>query len=270
MTQNSHAAARLTIVEDDGSRPVAVISSDYYKFPELFIDVFVVGDAYEQAMFAQLFVKARCRKAESIEKADLVVFSGGDDVNPALYGETAHPQTAFDSERDKIDMAVYEECYTHGVPMLGICRGAQFGHVMNGGKLFQHVDRHFGDHPIYCQNEKRMLERVSSVHHQMCIEHPDMDVLAFCGRSTERWFNEKTSELNTKKDIEAFFYRDSCFIGIQGHPEYSGYDDFAGWTFRTLDHLVNCNTDLALKDGVRRIKPDILEQRTSKIAKLLN
>jgi gamma-glutamyl-gamma-aminobutyrate hydrolase PuuD len=230
--------------------------------PDLYNDIFVVGDDYEQAMFAKMFAKSRCRKAKTIEEADIVVFTGGDDVDPTLYGETLHPQTSFNVTRDKEDLEIYAECYNLGVPMLGICRGAQFGHVMNGGKLYQHVDNHYGDHPMYDVINKRQLEKVSSVHHQMVMPNEGMEVLGFCGKSRVRWLNEKEKEEKINKDIEAFFYRDTCFLGVQGHPEYSGYDEFLQWTLKTLQIYVNENTDLILNnDGVRRLKPEILAQR---------
>lgn len=259
----------LVVVDTAGDRPVTVISSNYRTFPELYLDVYVHGDNWEQASFAQLFVKARCKKAETIEKADIVVFVGGDDVNPMLYGAKAHEKSRWSAHRDREDLDMYAKCYAAGIPMVGVCRGMQFLAAMNGDVLYQDVDEHYGDHPIYVVNEKRMIDRISSVHHQMVKKSANMEVVAFCGRAKEKWLDPTTCE-SSGTDVEALFYRETCCFGVQGHPEYSGYDDYAGWFFRALDQYINCNPDLKLIDGVRRIKPDLLKQRENKAISELN
>lgn len=76
----------------------------------------------------------RCR---SIRDADIVVWSGGPDVTPALYGHTARPETRFHVDRDFNDMLAYRFSGKARL-RLGICRGAQFLNVMSGGELYQH------------------------------------------------------------------------------------------------------------------------------------
>lgn len=266
MTQTTNAVTPI----NKGERTVQIIKSDYIKFPELYMDVFVVSDdPYEHSAFAKMFVKAYCRKAETIDKADLVVFTGGEDLNPKLYHQKAHESVRWNDRRDKKDIEAYSKCYQEGIPMLGICRGAQFLHVMNGGELYQHVDHHTGDHRMYCTRQKKMIERVSSVHHQLVVENRMMEVLGFvAGKSEERWVSPSQVEKGPNSDIEAFFYRDTCSIGIQGHPEYSGYDEFLEWTFDTLLNLIDYNPDLKLIDSFRRIPPDTLHMREETFLKL--
>jgi len=235
-------------------RPITLIKDTTLKIPELWLEVWVVGDASEQAAFAELFVRACCRKAKSPLEADLVIFSGGSDVNPKLYGEVQHPKTYFNDRRDQEDIAVYRDCLDHGVPMLGICRGAQFLHVMNGGKLYQDVDGHYGDHSMFDIFNKRTIPKISSVHHQMVIENKKMEVLAISvGQSKKRAATPSKIEEGDSNDIEAFWYKDTCCIGIQGHPEYRGYYQYAQWTFDLLEELVVHNNDLVWGDNIRRI-----------------
>src|SRR3546814_5523779 len=106
--------------------------------------------------------------ADTPEEADLVVFVGGADVDPALYGAERHQTTFPDTDQDQRDMELFKTCYENGIPMLGVCRGAQFLNVMHGGKLYQDVDNHVGDHPIYDTQNKRVIHNVSSIHHKMC------------------------------------------------------------------------------------------------------
>lgn len=240
---------------------VLVMKDSHMDYPDMWLDVYVAGDEYEQAAFADMFVQACCRKAKSPLEADLVVFTGGADVDPALYGEKAHPLTHFRPERDESDIKLYKLCVDNGIPMFGVCRGAQFGHVMNGGKLFQHVDGHNGDHSIYDVIGKRVIHKVSSVHHQMVRRHTGMTVLAENGSATVRWMNDKEKIEGHVMDVEAFFYRDTCFLGVQGHPEYKNYSKYMQWCLDLIQKYVVENPDIALTDRYRRIKKDLLELR---------
>lgn len=60
---------------------------------------------------------------KEIKNADLVVFYGGADVDPVLYGEDRHKQTTVDSERDIRDIELFKYAYDNKKRMLGICRG---------------------------------------------------------------------------------------------------------------------------------------------------
>ena len=69
-----------------------------------------------------------------------LLLTGGDDVNPARYGEPPHPQTeAPDDERDALECALIEEALARDVPLFGICRGLQVMNVCLGGSLIQHL-----------------------------------------------------------------------------------------------------------------------------------
>jgi len=245
----------------EGTRRVTFAKDVVLQYPELWLDVFVAGSPYEEKQFAEMFVRSRCHKAATPEEADLVVFSGGPDVDPLLYGETAHHSTRTDVPRDKRDVELYAFCLKQGIPMLGICRGAQFLHVMNGGKLYQDVDGHYGDHDMWDIKNKQLVRGISSVHHQLVRDNSDggMEIIAFSsGKSKTRHINNVDVETGTNRDIEAFFYRDTCCIGIQGHPEYRGYASFTKWTLDLLNQLVMENPDLEYRGKKCRMKLDRL------------
>lgn len=74
------------------------------------------------------------------EQIDGYLFTGGHDVNPALYGESPVPQDElFCDRRDRLEKMVFDYCFDHDVPALGICRGIQFFNVMRGGSLWQDI-----------------------------------------------------------------------------------------------------------------------------------
>lgn len=75
-----------------------------------------------------------------LEGLDGLIITGGKDVDPARYGQDAHPET--DSprlDRDAWEDALLTAAIAAGLPFLGICRGAQMLNVALGGTLHQHL-----------------------------------------------------------------------------------------------------------------------------------
>ncbi|GAA3436519.1 gamma-glutamyl-gamma-aminobutyrate hydrolase family protein [Kutzneria kofuensis] len=71
---------------------------------------------------------------------DGLVIAGGADVDPARYGESAHPETlGVRPDRDETDFALVESALAAGLPLIGVCRGMQVLNVVLGGTLTQHV-----------------------------------------------------------------------------------------------------------------------------------
>jgi gamma-glutamyl-gamma-aminobutyrate hydrolase PuuD len=255
------------------TRKVTLIKDTTLTYPTLCFKVYVepdpaVGAKVDEARFAKMFARAQCRRAETVSEADLVVFGGGSDVDPQLYGEVPHESTFCDPKRDNRDMQLYLYCVENGIPMFGVCRGAQFLHVMNGGKLFQDVDNHNGSHSMFDLISKKNIEKVSSCHHQMVMPNVSngMEIIATASKSMERWANNKNCFIGAYSDIEAFFYRDTCCIGVQGHPEYEGYHYFTKWCLDLLEELVFNSPDLVWTDNnqqgsVLRMKPELMRQR---------
>lgn len=74
-----------------------------------------------------------------------LVFTGGEDINPSLYGEAARAETGTpDDDRDKFEVSALKAAIAGGLPVLAICRGHQVVNVALGGRLDQHVEGHHG------------------------------------------------------------------------------------------------------------------------------
>lgn len=199
---------------------------------------YILGGAFFGDV-VRLFAEAGFERADSVEEADVVVFSGGTDVNPALYGAQRHPRTqASNTTRDEYEKAVYELALKEGKIMYGICRGAQFLHVMNGGELWQHVEGHAGpDHLIYDLDDDLCVE-VTSYHHQMLALNTKLEVLAVCVDQISRRFESDTmtlalGESETEIEIEAGYYLDTKCLFVQGHPEV-GSPEYRSWSMAKL------------------------------------
>lgn len=69
---------------------------------------------------------------------DGLLLSGGDDLDPALYGAAPHPKLGpLDPPRDAFELALYRAARAAGRPVLAICRGMQLVNVAHGGTLIQ-------------------------------------------------------------------------------------------------------------------------------------
>lgn len=75
-----------------------------------------------------------------VARLDGLVISGGADVDPARYGQDAHPRTsAWRPDRDAWELALLDAADAAGLPVLGVCRGMQLMAVHAGGTLDQHT-----------------------------------------------------------------------------------------------------------------------------------
>jgi len=77
--------------------------------------------------------------ADALDRTDGVLLTGGDDVAPALYGETPHETVVVDPERDEFEIGLVLEARKRGLPILAICRGVQVLNVACGGSLVQDI-----------------------------------------------------------------------------------------------------------------------------------
>ena len=77
---------------------------------------------------------------ETLEILDGIVFTGGSDVDPELYGEEPHEETfGVHRQRDDAELALLKGALERDIPVLGICRGIQVLNVALGGDLHQHL-----------------------------------------------------------------------------------------------------------------------------------
>lgn len=190
--------------------------------------IYIVGGGFE---YIRLMYNLRCDGAKGVEDADVVLFTGGEDVNPELYGEKALERTNFNRLRDEKEKAIYHIALERGIPMVGICRGGQFLNVMNKGQMWQHVTNHcVKSHPMkievppFNENGKSRVIDVTSTHHQMMIPTDEAIII---GTACEAYEKQKPGYAATgtprweDPDIEVVFYDDTNCLCFQPHPEFT-------------------------------------------------
>ena len=172
---------------------------------------------------------------ELISKIDGILFTGGADVEPALYGKPELREQCEDIDpiRDTKEFEFAKKADELGLPIFGICRGLQLLNVHYGGTLI--ADLESTGKPPHNKNEGKdrrhnvhlepgklvkKISRVSdgnvtSAHHQAIDElAPGMAISA------------KSSDDNV---IEAIEWNDQSgkpyFLAVQWHPERMEYEE---------------------------------------------
>lgn len=184
----------------------------------------------------------------------LAIFTGGEDVDPSVYDHPKWNGTYSNIDRDRYEIAAFEKCLKAKIPMLGICRGAQFLCAMAGGKLVQDVTNHGQYHYLKFINEKGEWEvspeKVTSTHHQMqfpwTIKGGRFKILAGSPQPISRhyafekklWKAGEEGEIPAKMQIEpdVVFYQDINALGIQYHPEWM---DNTSWGMKYARRLID-------------------------------
>lgn len=179
--------------------------------------------------------------ATSYEEADILMFTGGHDVNPELYGEKRHPNTMINKLRDEQEVYMFNKAKADGKKFVGICRGGQFLNVMNGGRMFQHVNGHSSMHNMVTHHGD--VIKVTSTHHQMMRPAYDGQLLGYARESHKREFmkgDRITTEYAKHKDPEVVFYPKTNSLCFQPHPEFTcdGVDECREYFYELLEDLL--------------------------------
>ena len=165
-----------------------------------------------------------------IKSVDGVIFAGGVDFDPGLYGSDAYDLVEeYSTVQDRSDLNLLGLAIAENKPILGICRGMQLINIYYGGSLYEDLPSQFGIsishregsdgfayHRINFNESSRLYNKlgeeksreVNSMHHE------GIRALANGLLATA------TSDDGLVEAIENPYY-DSYMMGVQWHPEYS-------------------------------------------------
>lgn len=147
--------------------------------------------------------------------ADVVVILGGDDIEPALYGQADRRprRSAYEHRADRLQIAAIMDAVGAGRPLLGLCRGHQLLNVALGGSLVQHVPGHrgTGGDPFVATTVDLSPVAPGLRGPAMCTHHQAIDELG-----------EGLMALTRSGDgvIEAIAHESLPLLGVQWHPEH--------------------------------------------------
>ena len=177
-----------------------------------------------------------------LRDCNLLVFTGGADVTPGLYGEE-NVNAMTDYRRDREELELFQFAQAAGIPMLGICRGSQFLHVCMGGSLWQDVTDHCCQHSLRDLETDDIIDDTTSTHHQMVrmkwdnYDGPDAAGFTLVAVPDENrskhyqcgdGFYERNHAVLNEVEVYRYDRDGTSIMGVQGHPEWST-PEFASW-----------------------------------------
>lgn len=228
--------------------------------------VYIVANRRSDTLYHNMFIDKGWIVTNSLLDADLVQFTGGEDVSPYLYGEELHNKTMCNINRDKKESLIFHIALAHNKPMAGICRGGQFLNVMCGGTLWQHVNGHANAslHEVIDLISGEVY-RATSTHHQMMKPAPYAKVIGVAFECTwkeschragtsnisyidnknpryegdmEILFYNNALDRHSSKDVKEKIYKACRVLCFQPHPEFKGFPDLADRYFDYVDDLL--------------------------------
>jgi putative glutamine amidotransferase len=118
----------------------------------------VYTDALERAGAMPVIVPPLdpARAEALIDRVDGLVFTGGEDVDARLYGQTPHPKAEPPhAARDRWEIALARAARDRRTPTLAICRGIQVVNVAFGGSLIQDIASQHPSALVHTRSDER-------------------------------------------------------------------------------------------------------------------
>lgn len=165
---------------------------------------------------------------------DVLLVHGGSDISPSLYQKAVGSRTGAShqlSGRDHCEWQLMKKAKTLGIPIIGICRGAQMLCALEGGFLIQDVTNHGRSHEVVT-NDKRKFS-TNSCHHQMLnpfnTEHEIVCQTTYSVSDHYLDVDEKGKDIKVEMPFEPEFvyFPKAKGIAIQWHPEWMDIDCMA-------------------------------------------
>lgn len=176
-------------------------------------------------------------REEYLSQVDGLIIPGGNDCDPALYGQTKHPDSILmDRRRQDADLALLALAERKGLPTLGICLGYQLMNIMRGGTLHQSIVAKFPESKVV---HTRLAEHdpsnpTRSSYHEVMVR-PDTHLHAIYKKRSVRTNSRHRQGVDQlgRGLIPAAFAPDGIlealedyslpfFVGVQWHPENLG------------------------------------------------
>lgn len=207
------------------------ISEKGLTLPTTYIDA--INDTEGVPMVLAKTLDAGKVKAQ-IDSIDALLLTGGNDIEPALFNEEPHRALGeIEPGRDEYESSLIERAVEKGIPVLGICRGAQILNIQQGGTMYQDIynqideelnqhtqkaARNYLAHTVNIKEGSLLHEitgetsiRTNTFHHQANKEVPDHFIIS------------ATSPDGVVEAVESTMHE--FVLGLQWHPEGTYFND---------------------------------------------
>lgn len=212
-------------------RPVIGVTADYNDALTQYSTPYAYCAAVEAAGGLPLMLPYRADLSLVPAYADLVdgmLFSGGNDLDPAAWGETTHPEArAIDPHRETFERALMAEVERRRTPTMGICLGSQLMNVHRGGSLNQFIP----DLGLAPTIEHRRLGTEWTFRHPVTVVPDSVVARAIGGTTVESNSSHKQSIKTVGRGLRVIAHAPDGVIegiedptmplwfGVQWHPE---------------------------------------------------
>jgi len=207
-------------------KPVIGITGNYIQTENLFCLREYYVDSISQAGGIPLILPASSladHYEDYFKLCDGLLFSGGGDVDPYLFGQAAGIDLGeVNPRRDAFEIQLAQMALSTGKPALGICRGCQILNIAAGGTIIQDIrsgylhdqkaPREYPIHDILIESNSLLASimqtgsiRVNSFHHQAVDK---------AGENLKISAYAQDGIAEAVEDPERLFY-----LGVQWHPE---------------------------------------------------
>lgn len=167
--------------------------------------------------------------ARLLDGLDGLVITGGRDVNPEAYGQARHTKTDEPAgARDAFEFALVRGALSRGLPVLGICRGAQVLNVALGGTLHQHLPdvightRHQAGNAVFTTSGvrtvpgTRLAALIGDGSDAQCYHHQAIDRL---GEGLVVSAQDVADGVIEAVELDPVAHPDRFVVAVQWHPE---------------------------------------------------
>lgn len=177
--------------------------------------------------------------SEVLARLDGILFAGGNDISPSLYGQGTRDAPDVDNTRDEHEVRLMNLALELHMPMLLVCRGMQMFNALRGGTLYQDIVKEIPE--AINHNGFKRDPGADQLLHMLTIE-PESELAKILGTTT---IQSNTFHHQAIKDVGAGLVvtattedgiieaiedmSQGYLIGVQAHPESLVQQVELGW-----------------------------------------
>ena len=218
-------------------RPLIGITADYNDRQTAYASPYGYAASVEKAGGMPVILPYRLADdllPELLGRLDGILFSGGDDLDPALFGQEPHPKSErIDLNRQAFELKLLKRVEATRLPLLGVCLGCQIINVHRGGSLHQWLGdidrpdylehRRLDDwgrrHAVHIRPGTLLAERIGKSQLQINTSHKQAINQLGTGLTVSATAPDGIVEAVEDRSLP-------LFLGVQWHPErLAGEDD---------------------------------------------
>ena len=172
------------------------------------------------------------------EQLDGLVIAGGDHIHPRHYHSQPEILARYNPPRDRLELAMLDLAAERGLPVLGICRGAQLINVHRGGDLHQNITplrKHTRPRRLLLPSqrihvhERTRLKRISKRNH-FGVNRLHSQSIRQLGQGLRIAARDRDQFVQAIESTD----RNQWQLGVQWHPEYLLYHPLHRALFKAL------------------------------------